>query len=239
MELGAEAPSTLFYLAHGYWEQEMGLERLKPILQSLADGSPLSDAERKILKTARKTSDLMRQSFTLFDDANEAPVDLRKFASSFGDLNDLVANGKRKRASRKAKQVLDQIEKVEGVKYTDGYAPGEPGLYLGLVRDTVLAQLKASGKGPMPVEHFHDIRKEMKLFMNYFRLKYALHEDAKDLAIFEHLRRMNEEFGKINDAAIAEELKGEQKYESQTVQFPSGLRTDLYEFLNRLRIPNP
>src|SRR5262249_29472088 len=104
--------AQLFHIANEKFEASFHLEKLRPLVESLARGEvrELSKDEEKELKTARKDANVLRTTFQLFGDKHEPPKQLDEFVTAFGRLNDAIDVKEKHEAVKQDKRLLKALD---------------------------------------------------------------------------------------------------------------------------------
>lgn len=233
--LSEDKSARYFSLMRRFWHTQIQLDRVDGILQNLVEqGIEPNPIDKKFLKFSRKTSDLLRQGFVIFDERGLPPRKLKKFTQNFGLLNDLIGNSQWPEAKVVATELRRDIKKMANQDFAGEFQPGIPTFHLFQLATHIRRDLKAV-QGAMPVGELHEIRKQMKRFMNYFRVAYGITPTQKNKNIFDYLKRLNEDLGDINDEAVRKEQQDHIPYESQTVELPQDLKERILRFLSQIR----
>lgn len=234
LKVSAQPSTTHFSLIHMNW-QNMDFKGTHRALKKVAKQKkkdPITSEDQKVLKLGRKTIDLLRQGYDIFEEGGRPPRKVKQFTSAFGELNDLIANKQWEAAKKIAKKLRKQILSLKEKDFTRKFSPGSPALSLKEIAEGISENLQEE-TNTIPIDFFHDIRKEMKRFMNYFRVEYSLNPTEENKAAFEYLKNLNQELGTVNDEAVKQSYQGV-AYESQTVTLDNGLKSRILNFLDKL-----
>jgi len=220
-----------FSLIYQFWRSGIDFGRFEKLLTQVSKKEPLEHADAKYLKFTRKVFDLLRQGFVMFDESGESPKKLRAFTHGFGELNDLISNERWDEAAKAAARLKAALPHLMVIDYEGKFEEGIATTNLFAVAAQVRKNLEKMEDVTEPHE-LHGVRKDMKRFMNYFRLAYAANPTEENLKTFVYLKRLNEDLGDINDDVIRRGYEGD--LSDDGVPLTPELRNRILTFLRRI-----
>src|SRR5262249_7243247 len=152
---------------------------------------------------------------------------LQKLIADFGKFNDAFEGNLPKQGKEYAQVLLDgttdgklkKLDKEVGKfdaashksmrKYVDGTLEG--------LREKV-------AQPELPVHEFHEVRKELKVFLNMFNLERSQRPTPELDQAYKHLYELNEKLGGIHDDLTYKSARGEIDYDTHMVKVPRELR---------------
>jgi hypothetical protein len=188
------------------------------------------------LKARRKEASILRNAFAMLSDGHEPPAAIQAFARDFGRLNDAIENGLSDLVRQYAKDLLKSLDAARITRALDRFEPaGRSSFerYFKRLLKSIGAQVAAD---ELPVEEFHDLRKELKEIMNLLYLSEQLGSIPERKAAYAFLYDLNTEMGLMHDELVGGDLRGEIKYKKQKVSMPPRQREAVRDVLGRIHL---
>lgn len=211
------------------------LKKAKKIIEKISQSGDvgLNEESFLLLKSTRKYAAILRSSFQATTARHKSPAQFDQFVRDFGRLNDLIAENISKGSKDLAKELLKKYKKMdfETLDKKLDYANQEAiyAYFHGLKKhSSILIE-----KDKLSLEEFHEVRKNLKEFLNYFRIVFEM--SGKMETEFRELDHMNNELGAFNDQLTAQVLRGERK-KTDLISYPPHLRDLVDLFLSQIRI---
>jgi hypothetical protein len=221
--------AEFFEKANAAWTHDLDPDRLRPMFEKVSDHglAALTPDDKIALKAVRKSGSVLRDTFEMGDVNHEIPKELQSFVADFGHFNDAFEGNLPGEAKKYAKVMLDHTrnkhlrELGKDVADFEGASKKSMSKYMGKTLDRLHDAIEV---GALPAEEFHEVRKELKLFLNLFNLERADHATPAVERAYQRLFVVNEDLGKTHDALVYQGARGEIDYAKAKVTIPPEVR---------------
>ncbi len=235
LEVGSHDSETMFKLAKQTWAELFDDRVLTEALERIKDKS-LGQEDFQYLKALRKRAILLRSTFQVFDQTHMPPKKLHQFVQTFGEMNDAIANGKTKLASRAAEDVLKLVKANEPKSSFSAFKPATPASIGHHLAATTTEIGRTLAKATLTAREFHSVRKSVRQLHAFVRLLQASEPTEAKASALDYLHALNLHTGAIHDQFVTRSLNGEIDYEKATLAVPGDLRDNLTRIMTRLQI---
>lgn len=212
------------YAFSEYLLRDSEVELLTQALESVSkNGIDLTDhAQFDRFKDARSKTATIRGTFYVFSQSHTAPEKFDRFVIDLGHLDDLIGTKLNLLKSNPRKldpnQLDPQIQALAAktlASFRDApppadlpqfFAPGDGKNFKEFMKNSETVALDRLAQRQLKITEFHEARKELKNFMNYFEFKRdTTHsdsdkKDAKKASIY--LRALIDDYGVVHDALV-------------------------------------
>ena len=225
-QVGYIAPEDKVHEFSTKWmshSKEVNIEKL--LKNIIADPKlPLKDPRvAKILKDNRKYSQILRESFYIFDKDHVAPKKLQNIVKPFGKLNDAVVAGDPNLIEQYSSKVLKGYEIIDTKQILsefDFINKKEFDEFYKTVKKDVKNLLKKSSHS---VHDFHNLRKHHKKFLIiYFNLDGA-GPTAKGGLLDNYITQL----GDLNDIYVDMEMRFQVNFESHEILMDESIKRNM------------
>lgn len=166
------------------------------------------------LKALRKYGLILKSSYLFLDSRHLTPTPLHTFVRELGQFIDNFFNQDSKRYKDRVMGVLDDV-------YTPDvrldFQPATDESYIYKVNSGIRKIGDGAKRTGLTVPEFHDIRKEVRHFMNIFQLAAILDATSSNTHMFRHLYFLNDMLGKQHDEAVQQSNLGKIIYDSARI----------------------
>lgn len=238
--ISQEQSRQYFDLAEELYQKRVRLPELSTLLKQIDKGSiaRLSPSDVARLKTIRKYSLVMRNSFSLFDASHEVPKTLDRVVTDLGHLNDEIELGDAKGAQKQAHDLRGEVDALEDFDLPASFKPAKRGSSVDHLDDQIELLRKYLDKKKIKAAQFHKIRKVVKELMDIYLFKTSLAEDAEesvsDQKVYSYLYELSKDMGLVHDDLVAKDHHGEIDYDDYELSVPARIRARITALLSRI-----
>jgi hypothetical protein len=213
------------------------LEVLLDRIESQGAGS-LSIEEKLELKGRRKEASVLRGVFITFSKPHEAPEAIQRYARDFGKFNDALEVGLEEPITDAVHALKKSLspKKIRAVLTDHVFDPIGHDRFNEYLNSLMATIEKSLSKDVLPIERFHDLRKELKELLNLFGLSEQVAPDAAHKTAYDYLYALNEKLGLMHDEVVARAIRGEVRYEDQSIVVPQEHRAAIRELIGRIHL---
>lgn len=231
-----EDVQKLFNTSLEFWLESFDRDELEKNLEEFINTRKKDDNERLqelrlYFKNLRKAGLIYGSAVNFFHGNPNLHPDFVFFLNRIGKLND---GYKRKKEKKFAQEVIDSLEPLSEVDLSLEQASVE--VFHQRVLEFIQKGEAVLAQKEIPVEEYHQFRKEFRHIMNIFQIEAAQNSDNEDiLRTFYFLVNMNSALGQIHDGHVMKKHKKNDRYKGSMVIIPENLKTLLKTFYFELR----
>lgn len=232
VNLGKKEIQDFFDIHAELWRNGLDRKELRGLYEKIRAGEALSAPEEKSLKLIRARLKQLRFAFVAFGDGHEAPEAVDRLATSMGQLQDALKNGRLDIVRKKSDDVLDLLSKKamgEIDDEIDAFRPAKRSSFRDWVGEQIgeldhgLRRPLVTGKG------FHEMRKVISRLVAVYDVFDTINPSREAEQTIEILSTLNGKMGLLHDSLIAGKLNGALDYDEDPMQIPNDIRTLLEE----------
>ncbi len=225
-EVGYISPKDRVIEFSSGWKKHSKDQKLVKLLKRLVDDPKLAlndPSIPKTLKDNRKFSQMLRESFYIFDRDHSAPKSLEKVVKPFGKLNDAIVAGNPNLIEEYSKKVLKGYNNLDTeliLKEFDFISKSEFDDFYKTIKKDVKSLL---AKPAHTVHDFHTLRKQHKKFLTiYFNL-----EGATPPAKLKVLNNYITQLGDLNDIYVDMKMRLGVDIDSHTIVIDDSIKRNM------------